>query len=170
MTNDANVQLADDLWTRGAGHVLGVQALVDAASESAIADGASDVSQMTFNGRHSASIHLLVGFAFELLLKTAFLLHGGNSKDLGPSCIGHDLLTALDKAEEVGFQSNCANLRWFVENLREPHKKHWFRYGGPDSVTMPAIELTLPALDALAREVGADLRRVMGDDFRPQTG
>lgn len=157
-----DIKLADDLWARGAGHVISAQALVRQAEKEALDRRADDVDRAIFSGKYSASIHLLIGFAFELLIKTAYLLHGGSPLKLGARGLGHDLVSALDEAEELGFTSPVANLRWIVEHLREPHHKHVFRYGGIDEFRMPALELTLPALEELVRDLGAQIRHLSG--------
>jgi hypothetical protein len=145
--------LADELWTRGASHALSAQALAEFARQEAVSAGAADVEQHAFNGKFSASIHLLIGFSFELLLKSAYILHGGDANALNRN-IRHDLLVALEEAEKAGFISSVQNLRWVVECIREPHIEHQFRYGGAEIIEMPGLELSLPTLDGLVRELG----------------
>ena len=152
-----DLELADDLWTRGTSHALSAKALTDQAIGEATAQGAQDASQLAFNGKYSVSIHLLIGYAFELLLKAEFLLLGGNPETLRME-IKHDLLQALDAAERSGFQSAISDLRWILQHIREPHHNHQFRYGGPDKIQMPGLETTLPALEVLAKEVGNHLQ------------
>lgn len=148
----ASIEIADDLWTRGAGHVLAAQALVEIARQDAVQRNAPDVEQAIFNGKYSASIHLLIGFSYELILKAAYLVNDGEQSKL--KSIGHDLVAALESAQSVGFETSVNNLRWIMDNVREPHLRHHFRYGGPDAIQMPGLELTLPALEILTREIG----------------
>jgi hypothetical protein len=159
LTIEIGNKLAEDLWVRGAGHLLGAQGLVSYAKDEAAQCSAEDPDRYVFNGKYSASIHLLVGYAFELLLKAAYLIHGGAPKKLQGG-IGHDLVAALDAAEAAGFQSTVANLRWIVENLREPHHTHQFRYGGLADFEMPLLQHSIPALEALVFELGAPFVRV----------
>jgi hypothetical protein len=153
-----DAELADDLWTMGAGHLIGVKALFEEATRQA--QGGDDVEQKVFNGPHSASIHLLIGYSLELLLKAAYVLNGATRRDLGARGVGHDLLLTLDRAEAAGFRSRTPDLRYVVERLSEMHLKHQFRYGGLERFQMPALEVTLPMLEGLAREIGADLRAI----------
>ena len=149
--------LIDDLWTRGGAHVIAVGALVDVARQHAAEIDAPDIEQWAFNGNYSASIHLLIGFAFELLLKSAYLLSGGDKANLSQRGIGQDLIKAFDSAEELGFRSDAENLRSILEYLREPHLKHYFRYGGPAQIAMPDLDATLVALHTLAGELQIQL-------------
>lgn len=156
-----DVESADDLWTRGAGHLIGAKALAATAREDAMRTAANDVEQTVFNGKYSASIHLLIGFAFELLLKSAFILNGGNARELSVRGIGHDLLLALDKAEGVGFTSSDPRLRLIAERLRESHLSHQFRYGGLDKFHMPELSVTLLVLETLIVEIRQSLSEHM---------
>ena len=147
-----NEKLAETLWTTGAGYAAAARILTEEARRDATVRG-EDADELAFNGMLSASTHLLVGFGFELLLKAAFLCLGGDY-DLLVKKVRHDLVLALDGAQSVGF-SIRPGLRGILEGLREPHLAHHFRYGGPDSIMMPALDQTLPALDTLTRDVGA---------------
>lgn len=147
-----NVELADTLWTRSAGHALSAKVLLEEARLHAKESGAKDIDQAVFNGRYSASIHLLIGYAYELSLKAAFLLHGGQPQEMQRE-IGHDLVRALNKAEERGFKSAVDNLRWVIERIRDPHQTHQFRYGGRDTFEMAALESSFPRLEQLVNEV-----------------
>lgn len=161
MAPKIDLKLADDLWTRGAAHVLGADLLIRESTRNFDQDGV-DYDQLVFNGPYSASTHLLIGFAFELLLKAAYLAHGGSPARLGPKGIGHDLEDAYRAAIDVGFCSAVSNLEWLVKNLRLPHLKHHFRYGGPERITMPDFKFTMPALETLAREVRAKIIKLEG--------
>ena len=137
--------------------MIAVGALVDVARQHAAEIDAPDIEQWAFNGNYSASIHLLIGFAFELLLKSAYLLSGGDKANLSQRGIGQDLIKAFDSAEELGFRSDAENLRSILEYLREPHLKHYFRYGGPAQIAMPDLDATLVALHTLAGELQIQL-------------
>lgn len=150
-----NSKLIEDLWVRGAGHLLGAKALERTSTDFAVSEAVEDVGKVVFNGPLSASTHLLIGYGFELNLKAMYLLHGGDEAKLwkGKSPIGHDLIAALDAAESCGFWSSVSNLRWILEHLRDSHLGHHFRYGGSSSITIPSLENSLPALEQLTDEV-----------------
>ena len=112
-----------------------------------------DEEGAAFTGAYSPSIHLLIGYSFELPLKATYIHHGGDRDSLRRD-LGHDLSSALKAARRAGFRTSIENLVWILEHLRDPHRGHEFRYGQREKVTMPAFSLTLPALNALAREVG----------------
>ena len=152
---DSDVDLAKQLWIMGGGHLLGTEAVIERARAYVDEVNADDPEQVIFSGKFSASIHLLIGYAFELLLKSAYLAHGGDPEKLGVRGIGHDLIAALDEAEARGFKSGVEHLRWVVERVREPHLAHQFRYGGMDEFEMPDLKHTLAALNGLARELQA---------------
>jgi hypothetical protein len=57
--------------------------------------GIKDPERFASNGQFSLSIHYLVGLGFELMLKAAYVLHGGEADDEHlRRAIGHDLLRA----------------------------------------------------------------------------
>lgn len=144
-----DLKLADGHWTKGASHTLSLGALIDRARLEALDTGAEDVPQAVFSGKYSASIHLLAGYALELLLKCACYLHGGEEARLRSRAMRHDLTALLDEAEMLGFAFDAANLRFVAEHLREPHLSHQFRYGGAEQVAMPELEITYQPLRAL---------------------
>lgn len=149
-----DLELARNLWTIGGGHVLGAEAVVLRAQEWAKETGSNDPEKAVFNGKFSASIYLLLGYSLELLLKAAFVAHGGDPKQLGPRGIGHDLGAALKAAEERGFQSGAPHLSQIVELLQLPHREHQFRYGGMNDFPLPAnVDEVLSNLNHLAFEL-----------------
>lgn len=124
------------------------------AQEWAIEIGAEDPNKAVFNGKYSASIYLLLGFSFELLLKSAFVHFGGDPRRLGPRELGHDLGAALRAAEERGFQSNAPHLTEIIDLLQQPHQTHQFRYGGMDEFPVPAdVDVVVASLHHLASEL-----------------
>lgn len=149
-----NDELARNLWNMGGGHAIGAEAVIRRAQEWAREIEADDPEKVVFNGKYSASIYLLLGYGFELLLKAAFVYNGGDSKQLGARGIGHDLVAALNAAEERSFHSGAPRLREIVELLQSPHREHQFRYGGKDDFPMPAdVEEVLANLNHLASEL-----------------
>lgn len=147
-------ELARNLWNMGGGHAIGAEAVVRRAQDWAREIGAEDTEKAVFNGKYSASIYLLLGYAFELLLKAAFVAHDGDHKQLGPRGIGHDLSAALGAAEEHGFRSNAPHLREIIELLNLPHREHQFRYGGMDGFPLPAnVDEVVANLNHLAAEL-----------------
>jgi hypothetical protein len=143
---------AATLWTLGSGHVLALEQLLAAARKEAPSHGLPDSEAMAFNGGLSPSIHLLTGYALELLLKAAIVHHGGTEADLRK--VGHDLPKALDLAEALGFKAAAANLRWVAEGMAQAHRDHQFRYGALDEVDLPPLSVTEKTLEALTLEVG----------------
>ena len=148
--------LIDDLFARAYSHCVSAQELAQVARLEAKAIKFPDVERAVYNGRHSPSIHLLTGYAFELLLKVAYLAHGGDVQMLtrrNGKGIGHDLVRALDYAEAAGFVSSVEKLRWTVEHLNPMHEQHRFRYGGSDYVEMPSLEISFEVLGKLTTEI-----------------
>jgi hypothetical protein len=140
---------AETLWTRGAGHLVGVRVLIGVALEEY---GTSEEGkQLIFNGQYSPAIHLLIGFSFELLLKAAFLAAGGHADQV--EAFKHDLKRALNEAETAGFVFSHPKTRWVVERLHDSHMNHAFRYGWLTQLAMPQLEDSLPVLESLAEEV-----------------
>lgn len=151
-------ELARNLWNMGGAHVIGAEAVVRRAQEWANEINADDPEKAVFNGKFSASIYLLLGYGLELLLKSAFVAHGGDSKLLGSRGIGHDLDAALKAANGAGFKSDAPHLGEIVRLLQEPHREHQFRYGGMDGFELPAnVDEVLNSLNQLASELQAVL-------------
>jgi hypothetical protein len=151
-----NEKLAQTLWTMGGGHALGAEAVVLRAQEWAKEIEAEDPEKAIFNGKYSASIYLLLGYGFELLLKSAFIAHGGDPKLLGNKGLGHNLRAALEAAESQGFQSSAPRLHEIIDLLQQPHDKHHFRYGGLDDIPLPAnVGDVVAILHHLASEIQA---------------
>lgn len=147
-------EFARELWTMGGGHALGAEAVVRTAQQWAQEIQADDPEKAIFNGKYSASIYLLLGYGYELLLKSAYIAHGGDRRKIGNGGFGHDLRAALDAAEELGFRSAAPNLREIIELLQIPHDKHHFRYGGMDQFPLPAnVEAVVASLHHLASEL-----------------
>lgn len=152
--------LANEQWQKAAGHVESIRALIDAASRRAELQEATDIDEAAFSGVFSVSIHLLIGYSFELLLKAACLHNGGSEKSL--RAIGHDLTKAYNGATSLGFESKAPELLWILTHLRKPHLTNEFRYGTNETVPMPPFSASLPALDVLVAEVG----ELVAPDFR----
>ena len=147
------IELARQLWTMGGGHALGAEAVVNRAYQWAEEINADEPEIAVFNGKYSAAIYLLLGYALELLIKSAYIAHGGEQRELN-RVLGHDLSAALDAAELRGFQSDAPNLREIVHLLREPHLAHQFRYGGMDQFPLPAnLDEVIASLHHLAFEL-----------------
>jgi hypothetical protein len=148
------LEIARQLWTFGGAHSHGAEAVVVRAYEWATEIGANDPEEAVFNGQYSAPIYLLLGYGFELLLKSAFVAHGGDTNQLGNRGIGHDLTSALQAAEQQGFRSDAPNLHEIINLLHEPHLAHQFRYGGMDNFPLPAnLKEVVSRLHDLAAEL-----------------
>ena len=149
--------LAEELFETGRSHALTAELLYRASLEEGHRRGVPDVNLFAFNGTHSLSLHYLLGLGFELMLKAAVVSWGGieDEKFLRQD-IGHDLVRALDEAENVGFHSAAPQLREILRVLREPYKAHWFRYGKPDEFSLPSdFTQIVESLDALDGELRA---------------
>jgi hypothetical protein len=153
-----DIGLADGHWTMGKSHLLALGAVIDTARAEAEKAGEIDPEHTVFSGPYSASIHLLAGYALELLLKSACYLHGGEG---GVRKLGHDLTAVLDEAEKLGFVSSAEQLRAVVGYLRAPHLNHQFRYGGADEVAMPDLDATLEVLYCVCHELQDPLEAAM---------
>ncbi len=145
-------KLLEGLWHRGWGHATAAGVLARHSENEGAENGTADVDHYVFNGPQSPSMHLLIGYSFELLLKVAMLLNGASEKHVRAA--GHDLRKALDRAEALGFVSNSPEMRFTVETLREMHLKHHFRYGGDERVNMPGLKISLSVLDTLVLQLG----------------
>lgn len=147
---------AHKLYLAGRAHGLGANRLWARALEEGMEINAQDPSHFAFNGPFSLSINHLVGLSFELLLKAAYVARGGPAEDKHlRDEIGHDLIRALDKAEELGFHTDAPHLREIIEYLREPYGKHFFRYRWPDEFPLPEFNQVNDALVALEEDVKA---------------
>lgn len=72
-----SIEIARDLFESARGHALSGNLLYNAALAKAEDEGQPDPAQWAFSGPYSISIHYLIGLSLELLLKTAYVLHGG---------------------------------------------------------------------------------------------
>jgi hypothetical protein len=151
--NSPEYRLADNLWTKGKGHLFGVLAIEQVSRAYAVEHDIEDVERFIFSGRYSASLHLLLGFAAELLTKTAYILHGGEPALIRKPAIRHDLIALLDAAEERAFTAPDPHTRAILAYLREPHRNHQFRYGEEDEVPMPDLVHTIPALQVMSNQL-----------------
>ncbi len=155
MPSYSDENLAETLWTRGAGHVIGATALVEFSRQRAPLESKdNDLEKFVFNGRYSASVHFLIGFAFELLLKSNFLIHGGEPRRIDQRGFGHNLNKVINASIELGYQTKIEDLRWVVERLSKPHESHAFRYRRFNSIELPALDVSIKTANALAEEIG----------------
>lgn len=144
---------AHNLWSKGKGHLFGVLALEEASRTYASDHDIEDAEKFIFSGHYSASLHLLLGFAAELLTKAAYIFHGGAPEFIRRQGIRHDLIRLLDEAEERGFEAPDLRTREIFEYLQEPHLIHQFRYGEEDEIAMPSLVHTVPALQAMSDQL-----------------
>jgi hypothetical protein len=147
-------EIAKGLQESGRAHALSSQLLYVSAMGHAEEHGMEDPEQFAFNGTYSLSIHYLVGLGLELMLKSAYVAHGGEADDghLRRE-IGHDVLRALNVAEERGFVSEAPYLREIVELLREPYKAHYFRYSRPEQIPLPEYGQVIELFTVLDAEL-----------------
>ena len=130
------------MWVRSAGHYSAAEGLAERGSPD------------PFNDTMSGSIHLLIGFSFELALKAAYMIFGGDSEMLRK--FNHDLTKTLKAARKRGFAFGHKRLEMLIDALRDTHADHYFRYGTATNVTLPTLEESLPMLRELVNEVGRE--------------
>lgn len=148
----AVLKVASELYSRAMAHAQAVNILANSDQ---------------FDKRMFPPIQLLLGLATELILKSAYLMHGGNSKLLMRTRgkgIGHDLREALEAAERQGFRPSDRDLHWLVDVLAEAHMGHWMRYGDmPEIITTPAPEKALRVLRDLFLQLRRDFPALLTD-------
>lgn len=132
-----SLELARQLFETGRAHALASDLLHRSAIRHGIESDMQDPEHFAFNGTYSLSTHYLLGLGLELMLKAAIVAWGGPSDDKSLRKIGHDLIKALDLAEELGFNSEAPNLRDILNVLQEPYKQHWLRYSRPAEFELP---------------------------------
>lgn len=148
--------LAALLYETGRAHALSSQQLYKSSLDYAEEHNICDASHFAFNGTFSLSVFYLMGLGMELFLKAAIVL-GDSDADLKflKNEIGHDLIVALDAAEQRGFTTNAANLRAIAECLREPYLRHHFRYERPEQIPLPDIPQAIEMFAVLDEEFEA---------------
>jgi hypothetical protein len=143
--------LSGDLFRRAFSFALSAIQLVHVASAIAVERKDIDVDKSVLNGAHSPAIWFLVGFAYELFLKSAIVAAGGDSKEI--KSIRHNLVRALEKAEDLGLELSV-NTRLSIEVANRTHdgpgaNGYFFRYGdgaGADVVTPEVMIASLKEL------------------------
>ena len=152
-----NKDTARTLFESGRSHALSSDLLYRAAIDEGDRRNVADPELFAFNGPYSLSINALLGLGLELMLKAAILASDIDVNDeFLRKEIGHDLIKALDKAEDVGFRSQAPNLRQIVEVMHPPYKAHWFRYERPEQFELPGDFVQIvEALKTLDEELQA---------------
>lgn len=154
-----SIDLAKALHQTGKAHAGASCLLYGSSLEHAENEGIEDAQRYAFNGPNSLSIQYLLGLGLELMLKSAIV-----AWDLSVDAtylqqtVGHDLTKALDEAEGRGFTSEAPNLRQLLEILRDPYKKHWFRYERPPQFNLPGdFDQVVETLTVLENELAKKL-------------
>ena len=158
-----SIEIAKTLFENGHAHAISGTALYGTSLNLAAEAGAPDAETFGFNGTCSLSVFYLICLALELYLKAAYVFHGGASDNASLKAIGHDLVKALDNAEERGFVSNAPHLREIVGLLTPPYKDQVFRYSRPDQVYLPEVPGVTESLQVLDDELRAVLYSGDGD-------
>ncbi len=70
---------AANLYVTGRAHALAAQGLHRVALDFAHENALADPDHCAFNGTYSLSIFYLIGLGLELLLKAAYVHHGGSA-------------------------------------------------------------------------------------------
>ena len=148
-----SIEVARDLFESARGHAQSGNLLYNAAFAKAEDEGRPDPAQWAFSGPYSISIHYLIGLSLELLLKTAYVLHGGGADDKSLRALGHRLVDTLDTVEGLGFHSQAPNLREIAEHLNEPYAQHHFRYFQPAKMPLPDVPVVYAAFQVLTDEL-----------------
>lgn len=146
--------LAGDLFRRAFGFALSAVQLVHVATAIAVERKEIDVDRSVLNGAHSPAIWFLVGFAYELFLKSAIVAAGASSKEI--RSIGHNLVMALEKAEDSGLELS-ASTRFSIEVANRAHdgrgeNRFFFRYGDGASADVEAPEAMIASLQELLNQ------------------
>ena len=154
---DAWDGLAGDLFRRAFSFSLSAIQLTHVATAIAVEREDADIERSVFNGAHSPAIWFLVGFAFELFLKSAILAKGGSVGEIKE--IGHNLIKALEKAEENGLQLS-ASTRFSVEVANRAHHGRgengfFFRYGNKNHADVEAPERMIASLKELLSQTSS---------------
>lgn len=148
-----SAEIARGLFESARGHALAGELLYKAALAKAEEDGHPDPAQWAFSGPYSISIHYLIGLSLELLLKTAYVLHGGGADDKSLRALGHRLVDTLNAVEALGFHSQAPNLSEIAGYLNEPYAQHHFRYFQPDQMPLPDVPDVYAAFQVLTDEL-----------------
>ena len=143
--------VAGDLFRRAFSFGLSAVQLAHVATAIAIERDDTNIERSVFNGAHSPAIWFLVGFAFELFLKSAILAAGGSVQEI--KSIGHNLVKALEKAEQSGLELS-ASTRFSIEVSNRAHNGRgksgfFFRYGDGFSADVETPEAMIASLNEL---------------------
>ena len=143
--------LAGDLFRRAYSFGLSAIQLAHIARAIAVERQDDDIEKSVLNGAHSPAIWFLVGFSFELFLKTAIVAKGGCVDDL--KSIGHNLHKALEKAEECGLKIS-ESTRFSINVANRAHdargeNRLFFRYGGGVGADVETPEAMIASLKEL---------------------
>jgi hypothetical protein len=149
--------LAGDLFRRAYSFGLSAIQLAHVATAIAVERQDTDVEKSVFNGAHSPAVWFLVGFAFELFLKSAILATGGRAEDM--KSIGHDLVKAMEKAEECGLEL-LESTRFSIKVANRAHNIRgenglFFRYGGGISADVETSEAIIASLKDLLSQTAS---------------
>lgn len=146
--------LAGALFRRAYSFGLSAIQLAHVATAIAVQRDDANIEKSVFNGAHSPAMWFLVGFAFELFLKSAILATGGSAKEI--KTIGHDLVTALEKAEHSGLKiSESTRTSIMVANRTHDTRGEnafYFRYGESVRADVEAPEAMIASLKELLNQ------------------
>lgn len=146
--------LSGDLFRRGYSFGLSACQLAQVAKAVALARNETDWEKSVINGAHSPAIWFLAGFAFELFLKSAIAAKGGDTTEI--KLLGHDLVAALENAEERGV-SFSETTRFSVEVVNRTHNNRggnglYFRYGGASGAEVVTHDAMISSLEELLQQ------------------
>jgi len=110
--------------------------------------------------------YYLVCHAIELILKSFILVSGGAEKELFD--IGHDLLKAWDRANELGFEAKDKRTETLVQMLAPYHLDHRFRYRKTGFMTIPETKEMCKITDNLIKQIGPIVDGAMRAEIRAQ--
>jgi len=143
--------LSGDLFRRAYSFGLSAVQLTHVATAIAVERQDSDIEKSVINGAHSPAIWFLVGFAFELFLKSVIVAKGGERADI--KSIGHDLVLALQQAELSGLELS-ESTRFSITVANRAHNnsgenRFFFRYGDATSADVETAEAMIASLEDL---------------------
>lgn len=175
---DAWDGLAGDFFRRAFSFGLSAVQLCHVATAIAVEREDPDIEKSVLNGAHSPAIWFLVGFAFELFLKSAIIAKGESAQEV--TRIRHNLMKALHRAEELGLKLS-EGTRFSIGVANRSHNNRgenafFFRYAGGVNTLVETPEAMIASLEELLDQTALFFGQpnVTFDTFlvpfQPQTG
>jgi hypothetical protein len=101
----------------------------------------------------------LMLFALELALKAYLVDAGTPEKTLKRAEVRHNLKVLHDLAAKAGLHFGNPDVVAVIDDYRDDHKDHSFRYGGRDYVDLGGPDQAFRTLSATVNEIGKVLKQ-----------